>query len=110
MSLNPISHHNTLADGRWFKLSLAEQLGNIGSEYERAWHWKKQNQPQYFQKAFERMLELLDLTLADQRWHNHRLKELARLREQVCEEFFNTQQSSMSKYFLYFATLARSRV
>jgi len=32
--------HKKLAEGRWFQLSLCEQLGNIGSEVDRALHWK----------------------------------------------------------------------
>lgn len=109
MSTGQTSQHPTLAAGRWFELSLAEQLGNVGSEYERAWRWKRQGRTAYFEKAFARMLELLDLTLADKRWHNHRLKELTRLREQACQEFDQEQQSSLSKYLLYFGILARSR-
>ena len=110
MTLPGVQQHASLAAGRWFELSLAEQLGNIGSEYERAWRWKRQGRQDYFEKAFARMLELLDLTLADRRWHNHRLKELTRLREQTCQEFNNEQRPGLSKYFLYFGILARSRV
>lgn len=103
--------HRDLASGRWFTLSLAEQLGNVGSEYERALSWKKRGEQLHFEKAFDRMLELLDLTIADQRWHNHRLKELVRLREVVCAEFFGEPYGSstgdLRNYFLYFGILAR---
>ena len=109
MKVDKTNHHQALADWRWLELNLAEQLGNVGSEYERAWRWKRQGHGEYFEKAFGRMLELLDLTLADKRWHNHRLKELTRLREQVCQEFDGAQQPGLSKYFLYFGVLARSR-
>ena len=94
---------------RWFTMTLPEQLGNVGSEFERALKWKQKNNTQYFNKAFERMLELLDLTLADARWRNHRLKELCRLRENACEELENPKNpQSLQKYFLQFATLARA--
>lgn len=101
--------HQNLASGRWFTLSLAEQLGNVGSEYERALRWKGKNQD-YFEKAFERMLELLDLTIQDPRWRNHRLKELLRLREQACEELLaqTLPEATLKKYFLYFGLLARA--
>jgi hypothetical protein len=103
--------HRDLASGRWFRLSLAEQLGNVGSEYERALSWKKRGEQLHFEKAFDRMLELLDLTIADQRWHNHRLKELVRLREVVCAEFFGepfgSDTGDLRNYFLYFGILAR---
>ncbi len=104
-------HHPGLASGRWFTLSLAEQLGNVGSEYERAQRWKQRGEQKHFEKAFDRMLELLDLTIADPRWRNHRLKELVRLREVVCEEFFGEPYKSstgdLRSYFLQFAMLAR---
>jgi hypothetical protein len=60
-------YHKELAAGRWFKFSLPEQMGNIGSEVHRSINWflKKDDR---FQAAFERALELFDLTLKDRRW------------------------------------------
>jgi hypothetical protein len=55
--------HKELASGRWAQLSFVEQMGNIGSEVERALIWKAKNNPDYSMRAFERALELLDLTL-----------------------------------------------
>lgn len=92
-------------------MSLAEQLGNVGSEYERARKWKQRGDENHFEKAFDRMLELLDLTIADERWRNHRLKELVRVREVVCEELLAGKgapsDSDLRNYFLYFGLLAR---
>ncbi|HEV7682254.1 MAG TPA: hypothetical protein VGO68_09045 [Pyrinomonadaceae bacterium] len=107
------TYHPELAAGRWFTLSLAEQLGNVGSEYERALSWKERGDKDRFEHAFARLLELLDLTIADQRWRNHRLKELTRLREVICDEFFNEipefiHPTDLREYFLYFGVLARS--
>lgn len=106
--------HKNLAAGRWFTLSLAEQLANVGSEFERVISWKKKNQPEYADKAFDRLLELLDLTINDKRWHNHRLKELTRLREVICEELFDkpiekAKVADLQKYFLYFGIMIRNR-
>ncbi|MGH9428626.1 MAG: hypothetical protein ACRD2L_20240 [Terriglobia bacterium] len=99
------------AGGRWFTMTLAEQLGNVGSEYERALTWKQRGEKPHFEKAFDRMLELLDLTIADQRWRNHRLKELTRLRTAICEEFYGESTESTDRdlrnYFLSFGLLAR---
>lgn len=105
--------HQNLANGEWLRLSLAEQLGNVGSEYGRALNWKLKNQPQYFQKAFERMLELLDLTINDIRWQKTGIKELCRLREVACAELLDDKElsgnpESLNKYFLHFAVLART--
>jgi len=56
--------HRDLAAGGREALSLAEQLGNIGSEISRAERWKTRN-PEISRAAFFRALELLDLTLDD---------------------------------------------
>jgi hypothetical protein len=106
------SYHPELAAGRWFTLSLASQLGNVGSEYERALTWKARGDKSRFDHAFARLLELLDLTIADSRWKNHRLKELTRLREMICDELYNESRefihpSDLRQYFLYFGILAR---
>jgi hypothetical protein len=99
--------HPGLSSGRWFALSLPEQMGNVGSEYERALSWKKKNDPERMQKAFDRMLELLDLTLADPRW-KHRLKEMARLRDEACRLLeAEPADPGLSKYFFQFSLLAR---
>ena len=67
--------HKNLAGGRWFKLSFYEQMANIGSEAGRAIKWKNQNNAEYCRLAFERALELLDLTASDEK-NKKRLKEL----------------------------------
>lgn len=108
-----MSSHPTLAAGRWHSLTLAEQLGNVGSEYERARRWKTANDKVRFEQAFERTLELLDLTISDKRWKNHRLKELTRLREFICDELWNERPEfdhtlDLKEYFLYFGILARN--
>lgn len=107
------NYHPNLAAGRWFTFSLAAQLGNVGSEYERALRWKQQGDKDRFEHAFARLLELLDLTIADSRWKNHRLKELTRLREVICDELYNDvpeflHPSDLRQYFLNFGILARS--
>ena len=59
--------HRELAAGRWARLSLAEQLANVGSEVGRLRRWRERDE-RLATGAFERALELLDLTLADPRW------------------------------------------
>ena len=108
------SYHPTLAKGRWYSLTLAEQLGNVGSEYERALRAKKNGDPTRFDQAFARMLELLDLTIGDARWKKHRLRELTRLREVLCDELWNEKQEypqarDLRDYFLYFGIAARNQ-
>jgi hypothetical protein len=108
--------HLELADGRWWELSLAEQLGHVGSEVSRAIRWTSRN-PQLAQGALYRALELLDLTLADprQRQAPARLREIARAREVVVDFFAGPNQygstaPSLQKYFDAFAMAARRTV
>jgi hypothetical protein len=63
--------------------------------------------------AFTRALELLDLTLADARWR-HRLREIARARELLCDAAggggeYGTTLEALDRYFLAFAVAARAR-
>jgi len=55
-----IRHHRELAAGQWSKLSLAEQLVNVGSEVGRMIRWRNRDS-RLMNRAFERALELLDL-------------------------------------------------
>jgi len=104
--------HADLAAGRWQTLTLAEQLGNVGSEVGRAIRAKERRDESRFEPALERALELLDLTLADPRWRANRLKEIARAREVTCDflvgdnEYHSTGES-LDRYFLQFAMAAR---
>ncbi|MBI3251623.1 MAG: hypothetical protein HYZ62_01795 [Candidatus Andersenbacteria bacterium] len=106
-----MSVHQKLASGKWFSMTLAEQLGNVGSDFERALKWRSKNQHALFNTAAARTLELMDLTLDDKRWHNHRLAELTRLREQVCQELFESNDPrsavGLKKYFLAMAVFAQ---
>jgi hypothetical protein len=108
--------HKELARGRWFAFSVCEQLGNVGSEFERAVRAFRRGDRDRFEKALERMLELFDLTAEDPKWQApRRLRELRRLREQACDVFyggevFGTPIEVLQKEFLYFAIAARAHV
>lgn len=102
--------HKDLADGRWFELSLAEQLGNVGSEISRAKNWQSRDK-KISENALIRTLELLDLTLSDKRWR-YRLKELARVREVLGDLFtggkeYKSTFEDLDRYFFNFAIAAR---
>ncbi len=109
-----IIQHKELAAGRWGESGLLEQMANVGSEIERALNWKAKNNPERSAKAFDRALELLDLTLDCPR-NRPRLKEIARARE-VCVDFFLGENEfvssgdSLRKYFLQFACAARRQL
>ena len=105
--------HRDLASGRWWTLSVAEQLGNVGSEISRAVSWSTRN-PGRSEAALHRALELIDLTLDDPRHRasGPRLRELARVREIVVDFFAGPNQygstaASLQKYFDAYALAAR---
>jgi hypothetical protein len=106
--------HRDLAGGRWWQLSVAEQLGNIGSEISRAARWTGRND-ELARGALERALELIDLTLDDPRHRRSlcRLRELARTRELVIDFFdgpnqYRSTAAGLQKYFDAYALAARS--
>jgi hypothetical protein len=105
--------HRDLAAGRWHQLSLAEQLGNVGSEVSRAVKWTGRNQG-LARGALERALELIDLTLDDPRHRQSppRLREIARAREVVVDFFdgpnqYHTTTAGLQRYFDAYALAAR---
>lgn len=107
------AQHRELAGGRWWTLSLAEQLGNIGSEVSRAVRWQSRN-PNVANGALARGLELIDLTLDDPRWRRSpaRLRELARTREVVVDFLagsneYRSTATSLQRYFDAYAVAAR---
>jgi len=103
--------HKKMASGYWNKLTLAEQMANVGSEVERTISWKKKKNNEYSRKAFERALELLALTISCKD-NVKRLKELTRLRETLIDYFAGDNQFSSSdelwqNYFFAFNYNAR---
>ena len=102
--------HKELAQGRWFKLLFFEQMANIGSEVERAIKWRAKNKD-YSQGAFERVLELIDLTVDDPK-NKSRLRELLRLREVLADYFcfdniYGSTDKKWQNYFWAFNYAAR---
>ncbi len=102
--------HTDLANGKWFTMTLSQQMGNTGSEIHRLVLSQNRDQPR-FDAALDRALELIDLTLADPRWKK-RYKEIARVREVLCDIIFGENQydtslKDLDNYFFQFALAAR---
>ncbi len=100
---------------RWFGLSICEQLGNVGSEVGRAAKWLKVGDQKLMKNAIERAFELLDLTIVDPRWQNHRQKELRMVREVLVDTFLGKREygdtpEKMEKYFYQYALAARANI
>jgi hypothetical protein len=90
--------HAGLAAGRWHTLTLHEA--------------KARHDDGRLQGALERALELLDLTLTDDRWRGPRRREILRAREVVCDFLvgdndYESTGESLNAYFFAFAMAAR---
>jgi len=107
------SHHAALAAGRWYSMSLMEQLGNAGSEVSRALRARDQGHPDRERSALKRFLDLIDMTIADPRLRGRR-KEICRVREIVCDYFvgeniYRSTPESLDRYFMPYAKAARRK-
>ena len=105
-----MTYHQGLAD-RWRAMPLVEQMANIGSEVDRALNWKAKSNNPFCQKAVDRALELLDLSLQSTPEPSRR-KELSLVREGLVDYFsgpnqYRSTDESWHKYFLYFALALR---
>lgn len=110
--------HKNLVTGEWQKLSLCEQLANIGSEVSRVKNWQNRDQ-KVFENAVNRALELFEMTLTDPRWRSStpltaggRLYEIARAREVFLDSIsggkeYKSSLDDLDRYFLSFAYCAR---
>jgi len=102
--------HENLAAGKWFELSLVEQMAHIGSEISRALHWQNKDEKLYT-NAINRALELLDLTIRDPH-RRGQLKEIVRARELLGDaifggELYGTSLNDLDRYFFHFGLAAR---
>lgn len=94
-------------------MSLAQQLGNVGSEFFRAVSLQDKGDKENSVKSFDETLNLLDLTISDRRWIV-RLKELTRLREVICDrmletKYYEIEPLALHQYFLAFGVAARNK-
>jgi hypothetical protein len=96
---------------RWQSLIFYEQMGNIASELSRAIKFKEANDIQRMDSSLWRLLELVDLTIDDQK-NRSRLRELCRFKEILGDWYsemkvYDVKPESLLNYALDFAMLAR---
>jgi len=65
----------------------------IGTELLRGQHWQERADNEEMRRASERAFELIDLTVADNRWRGKRAP-LLRLREFLAEAYLNPKDKS----------------
>lgn len=104
-------YHKNLDIEKWFSKSVSYQMANIGSEVIRMINWTEKGKPKHSELAFERALELIDLTILDDK-NCTRLKEILRMRELLVGCYLNQSNSifdkkSWLKYFESYNYYAR---
>ncbi|MBL7073508.1 MAG: hypothetical protein ISS33_07065 [Candidatus Omnitrophica bacterium] len=105
--------HKGLAEGRWAKMPLCEQMANIGSEVSRALNWRKKGKDDFSKRAINRAFELIDITVVSTNKYS-RLKELLRVKETLIDFFYGENEFSSSEtlwrsYFNHFNYAARRK-
>ncbi|MGC1176979.1 MAG: hypothetical protein WA843_02815 [Candidatus Saccharimonadales bacterium] len=94
---------------RWARMTMFEQMGNIGSEVGRSLAAKRRGDQQSMRGALYRGLDLIDVTAelwADQK--SPRTTELLRAREQFVEAITTDKNDpDLENYFMQYALAAR---
>ena len=108
-----VIHKGLLESGRWFALSLVEQMANIGTDVDRALKWRTKGDTQTSILAFHRALELIDFTVADPK-NKGRLKEILRVRECLADHLVGDNQygftdKAWQDYFYFFGYAAAAK-
>jgi len=106
-----IVYHKDLTQQKWNQFSIFEQMANIGSDVFRAIKWKNKGEERSSRLAFERALELIDLTVEDPK-NLKRLGEILRVRECLTDYFvgdniYKSSESLWQNYFYQFNWAAR---
>ncbi len=96
---------------KWHQYSIFEQMANIGIEVLRAIFWKKKNNKLMCLNAFYRALELIDLTINDEKNKKY-LKEILRIREVLGDYFigdniYHSTDEGWEKYFYPYIFVSR---
>ena len=97
---------------RWSRMSLREQMANIGSEVGRSAKWISKDKPQMAEGAFLRALDLIDLTIKTSRSgldsRPALLKELCRCRELYCGAYLSCDIDNLNYLDRYFGQFAKA--
>ena len=99
--------------GRWAKMTINEQMGNIGSEVGRAIIARRNGNKAREDRAIDRAIDLFSATaeaLVGTKY-SYRLKEVLRAREEFLRLFFDgtfeSDADKIERYFMDYAYAAR---
>ncbi len=85
--------HRNLTPEKWSKFSRSQQILMIANEINRAKNWLNKGDKKEALNAYERALELIDLTISVTKKYNL-LKELLRFREILALQYTHTRVDS----------------
>ena len=102
---------------KWAKLTIYEQLGNIGSEVGRAISAKRGGYEDRMEGAINRALDLFLATievLIKEKTHKHRAREIIGMRDEFMSLFYHDyfdedEADKIEAYFMNFAYIARNQ-
>jgi len=97
---------HTVDRARWARMTIFEQMGNIGSEVGRT--LKAQRNGDDFEPALIRALDLFDATTQQLvTAKSSQTKEVLRSKDQFLEAVYGKQDPSIENYFMQYALAAR---
>ncbi len=85
--------HRNLVPERWGKFSRSQQILMVANEINRAKNWLKKGDKKEAVNAYERALELVDLTISVTKKYNL-LRELLRFREILALQYIDPKMDS----------------
>ena len=98
---------------RWSKMTINEQMGNIGSEVGRAIIARRNGNKAREDRAIDRAIDLFSATVESLvgTEYSYRLKEVLRAREEFLRLFFDgtfdSDAEKIERYFMNYAFAAR---
>jgi len=101
--------HKSLSEGRWTELSFSQQMANVGSEVSRTKNWLIKGNQQQAERAFDRCLELIYLTI---KFANRPAiyREICRFREFFCNAYLEKDIKELEYFDHYCTQFAMSRI
>ena len=102
-----------MKQSKWNQLSLIEQLSHVGAEVHRALHWEQKKDTASRNNCLERAINLIDSILGGANL-KHRTREIARLREVICDNYAGENEnhaslSMLDNYFMPLTVCVRNR-